>query len=296
MSEYTFTEAINLSTPIGGNLNGNYIAFDRLPESIKILLSNTNYVVLVRETTTTQTNGGGRTSGTMWYNKQVLGFTVEDATRDKKIQDKTAIPDTIEDPSTFNGIPSSVYTIRLTNSSSPFIEKSFYNGKGMVIESKSAKPNSRQILESDFFSLSNFTTGNVAFDGVFIHGGSDEGWSSGCIIFSNKRNSNKTLLYNDEAVKNLNKYLQSKGLIGNDKSQQLVIVNLWEFPLPSPTINSSGIVINSQTNQPIEGVKIDVITPTTSSLEITSNTPSSLLPTQNSSFQTQENTSEIYLP
>ena len=46
MSEYTFTEAINLSTPIGGNLNGNYIAFDRLPESIKILLSNPNYVVL----------------------------------------------------------------------------------------------------------------------------------------------------------------------------------------------------------------------------------------------------------
>ena len=87
--DYPFSTAANLPTPIGGNLNGKYINFNSLPNSIQILISNPKYVVVVRETTSYQTTGGGRTSGTVWYKKQILGFLVEDAVRTKKIDLKT---------------------------------------------------------------------------------------------------------------------------------------------------------------------------------------------------------------
>lgn len=287
MAEYSFENASNLSTPIGGALNGAYIKYDLLPESIKILISNTNYVTLVREQTTSTSSGGGRTSGTMWYNKQILGFTVEDVVRDKKIQNKTAIPDTIEDPSKFNGIPSNVYTIRLTTSATEFIEKSFYNGKGMTIESKSAKNGSRQILESDVFESPDFATdrGNLAFDGVFIHQGNSEGSSAGCIIFSRTKKADKTITLDAAGVQNLNKFLsENVKLIGSGKTQQFVIVNLWEFPNPPLTTTTSGTIINGQTNQPITGVQVNVIPPTPST------------PIDESFKTSEENTSEIFLP
>jgi hypothetical protein len=216
---YPITNAVNLPTPIGGILNGSYINFDSLPESIKILLSNPKYVVLVREREITQTSGGGRTIGTVWYNKQVLGFTVEDAVRNKKIQNKTAIPDTIEDTSKFNGIPSNVYNIILsTYTSKEFIRKSFYNGTGMRVSSK-GDPSGGNIYESDVFVSDNFATdkGRVAFDGVFIHQGTSENSSAGCIIFSRTKNSDGTVKSDVVAVQQLNKYLQSIKLIGPGK-------------------------------------------------------------------------------
>jgi hypothetical protein len=256
---YPITNAVNLPTPIGGILNGSYINFDSLPESIKILLSNPKYVVLVREREITQTSGGGRTIGTVWYNKQVLGFTVEDAVRNKKIALKTAIPDTIEDTSKFNGIPSNVYNIILsTYTSKEFIRKSFYNGKGMRVSSK-GDPSGGNIYESDVFVSDNFATdkGRVAFDGVFIHQGSSENSSAGCIIFSKTRNNDGTLISSETAVQNLNKYLQSIKLIGPGKLQQFAIINLFELPEPPTIINTSVIMINSETNQPIQGVKVE---------------------------------------
>jgi hypothetical protein len=231
---YPITNAVNLPTPIGGILNGSYINFDSLPESIKILLSNPKYVVLVREREITQTSGGGRTIGTVWYNKQVLGFTVEDAVRNKKIALKTAIPDTIEDTSKFNGIPSNVYNIILsTYTSKEFIRKSFYNGTGMRVSSK-GDSSGGNIYESDVFVSDNFATdkGRVAFDGVFIHQGTSENSSAGCIIFSRTKNSDGTVKSDVVAVQQLNKYLQSIKLIGPGKS-----------------------------NQPIQGVKVEITNP-----------------------------------
>jgi len=260
---YSFANAVNLSTPIGGgNLNGKYINFDSLPESIKILLSNPRYVVLVRETTTIQGNNGGRTSGTLWYNKRVLAFTVEDAVRTKKIYGKTAIPDTIQDASKFNGIPSNVYNINLTPiTSGDWIKKSFYNGKGMVISSKS-DPGGRNIYESDVFTSSTFADkGNLAFGGCFFHAGDSEASSAGCIIVAYTRKSDNTLVSTQQATINLNKYLQSIQLIGSGKTQQFAIVNLWEFPEPPTKTNASAVIINSETNQPIQGVKITKETP-----------------------------------
>jgi hypothetical protein len=256
---YPITNAVNLPTPIGGILNGSYINFDSLPESIKILLSNPKYVVLVREREITQTSGGGRTIGTVWYNKQVLGFTVEDAVRNKKIALKTAIPDTIEDTSKFNGIPSNVYNIILsTYTSKEFIKLSFYNGTGMRVSSK-GDPSGGNIYESDVFVSDNFATdkGRVAFDGVFIHQGTSENSSAGCIIFSRTKNSDGTVKSDVVAVQQLNKYLQSIKLIGPGKSQQFAIINLFELPEPPTITNTSVIMINSETNQPIQGVKVE---------------------------------------
>jgi len=250
---YPLADAINLSTPIEGNLNGKYIAFDSLPESIKILISNPKYIVLVRETTTTVGSKGGRTSGTMWYNKQILGFTVEDAVRDKKIAGRTSIPDIIQDASKFNGIPSNVYNIIIgSGTNSETVKKSLVNGFGLRVSSKS-DPSGYKILEEDVYVSSNFATdrGNLAFDVVWIHGGTSEGSSAGCIIFSRTRNEDNTIKLDHNAVINLHKYLKSKGLIGKGKTQQFAIVNLWEFPLPSPTIKITGTIIDSKTGLPI---------------------------------------------
>lgn len=268
MADYPYTTAINLPSPIGVNLNGNYIAFDSLPESIKILISNPKYFVLVRESTNTTTSKGGRTSSTMWYNKQILGFAVEDAVRNKKIQDKTAAPDNIEDPSKFNGLPSQVYNVILSGTtSSDFIPNSFYKGKGLRVSSISDR-SGYNIYEKDVFVSQNFETGGanpagVAFSGVWIHHGTSEGSSSGCIIFSQTRKSDNTVVQDETTVSKLNKYLQSVNLVGPGILQTFVIINLWEFPVPPPTEKTTGTVINSETNEPIKGITIEKFTPPT---------------------------------
>jgi hypothetical protein len=274
---YTFTDIVNQSTPIGGNLNGRHINFDSLPESIQILISNPKYAVLVRETTTTTSNGG-RTTDTLWHNKQILGFAVEDAIRSKKIAGKTAIPDTIEDPNKFNGIPSNIYNIILsTYTGKEFIKLSFYNGTGMRVSSK-GDPSGGNIYESDVFVSDDFATdkGKVAFDGVFIHQGTSENSSAGCIIFSRTKNSDGTVKSDVNGVQQLNKYLQSIGLIGKGKSQQFVIINLWDFPEPPVKTNTSGTVINSETNQLIKGITIKE---TNSNIPISINPTGSFIPT-----------------
>ena len=122
MGTYKPTQLSNVATPIGGTLNGSHIPFTELPESAKILISNPKYITLLRETTVLSAKNGGRTTGTLWYNQQVIGFVVEDAIRDIKIPNKTAIPDTLQDPSKFNGIPANVYNIILSpNTNNNFI-------------------------------------------------------------------------------------------------------------------------------------------------------------------------------
>jgi len=260
---YPTVTATNLPTPIGGKLNGNYIDYNSLPNTVQQLISNPKYLVLVRETTNQTGTKGGRTVGTMWYNNKVLGFTVEDAVRDKKIQNKTAIPDTIEDPKNFTGIPSNVYNIILKgNTSSDRIKKSLVGGKGLRISSKT--DNTGMIIyESDVYTDSDFSPrGNIAFDGVFIHGGTNEGSSIGCIIFSRTRNSDGKLKDEDVATIDLNKYLTLIGLIGSGKYQQFAIINLFDLPPPTATIESTVTIVNGETSIPInEEVKIDEIPP-----------------------------------
>ena len=261
MKNYKFSQLSNSSTPIGGTLNGSYIPFDELTNSAKILISNPKYITLVRETTINSTKGGGRTTGTLWHNKQVIGFTVEDAIRDVKIPNKTAIPDTLEDPSKFNGVPANVYSIVLSpQTSSDFIRKSFYNGSGMRVSSKSDNTGTN-ILEKDVYAPKTFSIqeGGKAFDGVFIHQGTSENESSGCIIFSRTRNINGTINMDAIGVQLLNKYLQSVKLLGKGKFQQLNIINTWELNDPPPDDKIFGSVIDADTNKVISGVTTQLI-------------------------------------
>lgn len=262
--------AVNQPAVIGGELNGSYIPLNELPPSLQKLISDSGKVVIIRESTNLTTPGGGRTSGTMWYKGNILGFTVEDAIReDKKVQDKTAIPDIIQDASKFNGLPSTFYNIILsTVTGNNFIRSSFYKGNGLRVSS-AKDPTGTNIYESDVFVPQSFETatgpkGNpvgVAFSGVFIHHGSSEKASSGCIIFSKTRKIDNTIVESISNVQNLNKYLVDQGIVGKGKLQQLVVINLWEFPTPPPITTSTGIVVSLDTNQPITDIVIESITP-----------------------------------
>lgn len=261
MKNYKFTQLSNLPSPIGGILNGSFIPFDELTNTAKILISNPKYVTLVRETTINSTKGGGRTTGTLWHNKQVIGFTVEDAIRDVKIPNKTAIPDTLEDPSKFNGVPANVYNIILSpQTSSDFIRKSFYNGSGMRVSSKSDNTG-MNILEKDVYTSKTFSTqeGGKAFDGVFIHQGTSENASSGCIIFSRTRNVDGTISMDANGVQLLNKYLQSVKLLGKGKFQQLNIINSWELNDPPSNNKIFSSTIDADTNNTVNGVTAQLI-------------------------------------
>jgi hypothetical protein len=65
----------------------------------------------------------------------------------------------------------------------------------MRVSSK-GDPSGGNIYESDVFVSDNFATdkGRVAFDGVFIHQGSSENSSAGCIIFSRTKKFTMELL------------------------------------------------------------------------------------------------------
>jgi len=252
---------------IGGFLSGGFIPLRELPQTIKDLILTSGKIVIVRETTSVNTTkGGGRTSGTMWYKGNILGFTVEDAIRDKKIQDKTAIPDLIPDASKFDGLPSTYYNILLSPSTgNSFIKQSFYKGNGLRVSS-AKDPTGNNIYESDVFVPQNFETSadnpnGVAFSGVFIHHGSSEGASSGCIIFSKTRNPDKTIIQSPTDVQDLNRYLITQNIVGKGKLQQLVIINLWEFPSPPPIVESTGVIVSQSTNEPIKGATIKIQEP-----------------------------------
>lgn len=261
---YTSIKAINQPTPIGGTLNGGYIPFDALPKSVQILISNPKYLVLIRERENPKTTGGGRTQGTLWYNKNVLAFTVEDAVRNKKIANKTALPDTLEDPSKFDGIPSNVYNIVLRKyTSKDWIRASFYKKRGLVISSISDNsPTPVNIYEEDVYTDASFATDrkNLAFDGAFFHAGRSESSSAGCIIVSNTRYEDGTLLSSHTPTKNLNRYLSEKiGLVGEGKRQQFVVINLWELPEPPTIITTPALVVNSETNISLPTAKIELL-------------------------------------
>ena len=174
------------------------------------------------------------------------------------------------------------------NTGKDFIRQSFYNGNGMRISSK-GDPSGYNIYESDVFTSDKFATdkGNIAFDGSFIHHGTSEKSSAGCVIFSRTKNSDGTVKLDLNGVQLLNKYLsQSIKLIGKGKFQQFVIVNLWEFPEPPVKTTTSGTVINSETNEPIKEITIKEtnsnvlipINPTGSSIPINSTgTPTTII-------------------
>ena len=264
----------NVSSPISSNLGnfllkGNYEIPENMPNSLKKLILESNKIIIVRESSSTtdyktiqtergpRVRGGGRTTGTMWYKGEILGFTVEDAVRDKKIRDVTAIPDTIVDPTKIQALGSHTYNIIRKGTGSNYISKTQYpQGSGLVLKiSSKSDPTGTNILRDDVSAPENFS-GEVAYSGVAIHQGGSENASSGCIIFGTQRKNNGMVSSNAKEIQALHKYLLDNNIIGKGKFGQLVIINLWEVPKDIP--NVYGEIIDSETGQPIPGTELDL--------------------------------------
>ena len=258
---------INQLSPIASSLgsfqlDGTYISLEDMPNSLRKLIKKSNKIILVRESSYQASiqSGGGRTTGTMWYKGNVLGFTVEDAIRDKKIQHVTAIPDTVKDPTKLSSIKPGAYNLILGVTPSVFISKTKYKGQVLTIGSLS-DPNGVTIWTKDVNSPKNFIDSNygdyrdeVAFTGAMVHHGGSETASSGCIIFGTKRKDNGTLSNNPKEVQALNKYLQEQGVVGKGKLNNLVIIDIRKVPKDIP--NLAGEVIDAETGRPIPGTEL----------------------------------------
>lgn len=269
-------------SPIGTKLNGLYTPINQMPFAIQKIIKTSDKIVLIRELTNPDTGDGGRTQGTMWYKQQVLGFTVEDyAQEDKKVATKTAIPDSfrnlsaIYDPNNKNNAfalnGASYYNLILSSFAKEFIEKVFYDGKGIRISSKRDKTGN-SIYEEDVFVNQDFETSpenarGVAFSGAFIHQGDSERSSHGCIIFGCTRADNGTLPNGykpDGGIKEniaLNKFLVENKVIGPGLFEQLLIINLWSVPRDSFVTQGKlqGQVYDGQTGQLIPGTEASFI-------------------------------------
>ena len=284
----------NIPSPISAppsripTLLGNYVSLEEMPFSLKKLILNTEKIVVLRESSTTDKitgdYGGGRTTGTMWYKGEVIGFTVEDAIREEKIMHVTAIPDTTppslaglledelpeeyyQDPA---ALPPSIYNLELAGTNSDFIGKTLVNGEGLIISSKN-DPGSRTIYTEDVNAQPGFSPRvvggrEIAFDGVFVHHGGSENASSGCLIFGTQRKGDGKVSSSPKEVIALNKYLQNEGVVGKGKVENLVILDLNKIPKDIPRIG--GEIIDGTTGRPVPGTEINIELEVLSSQEV----------------------------
>ena len=166
-------DATDASSVVGGTPSGEYIPYNNLSDNAKGLVNLENTLVVVREFSNAK-----RTGGTMWYNKEVIGFTVEDPVRTTKIAGRTAIP---------NGF----FKIALDTTGNKNLTRcyvKFPNDSRSKFRSPGVFP--RVGSSADGSTLKGY---GLSFAGIRIHNGTDEGWSEGCIIYSSERLSDGRL-------------------------------------------------------------------------------------------------------
>jgi hypothetical protein len=130
---------------------------------------------------------------------------VEDPVRSKKIQDRTAIPN-----GNFNLALDSTGNKNLTTCYVTFPnEKSPLNSPGVFPRVGSDK------------NAVNLEANNLKFAGIRIHNGTNEGWSSGCIIYSSERKKDGTLKNDINHNKALTKF------IFDNKIKTITVTNEW---------------------------------------------------------------------
>tara|TARA_R110002126_G_scaffold15034_6_gene62093 strand:- start:7747 stop:8874 length:1128 start_codon:yes stop_codon:yes gene_type:complete len=266
--KYISLEDVNID-PITNESDGTTI----IPNSVQKLIKRSDKLIIIRESTLqigyAKDIGAARTTGTMWYKGEVVGFTVEDKVRDIKTQDQTAIPDTII-TTDISSIPPSSYNLVLRSTTSTWINPTSYNGKALAISSNS-DPTGINIFIDDINTTDKFDdsvgerfrtvpgTGErkpIAFDGVFLHHGGSELASSGCVIFGTQRYNNGKVSSSASEIKALNKWLQEQGIVGNSpkKLNNLIILDLAKIPR-----DKSGIlmeIIDGETGRPIPGTEV----------------------------------------
>jgi hypothetical protein len=195
-------QATDASAVVGGTPSGEYIPYDNLSSRTQGVLNIPNTLVVVREFSTNE-----RTAGTMWYNKKVLGFTVEDSVRTAKIPGKTAIP---------NGYYKVVLDVTANQSLTRCYVR-FPNDSKANFRSPGVFP--RVGSSNDGVQLQGY---GLSFAGVRIHDGTDEGWSEGCIIYSSERLANGRVKRDVPHCQALTK------LIYDNNITQIIVTNEFE--------------------------------------------------------------------
>ena len=250
----------NKTTIIGGLLNGSYEELSLLPTTVQRIVNDFNGLVLIRE----KRIDGKRTLGTLWSKGEILCFTVEDITRKKKIDEVTAIPDTLSTQtsdlsslSKINPANPGAYYITLDTTGNDYIKRAYvkFPGESYPLSSPGVVPRVGTSKEAYFLEGRevNAPKNFGSFTGIRIHQGRSETSSEGCIIVSKTRKNDGTLEYDLECAKNITRFIY-KNKYYNGK--YLVVINAWEFPKdPSPE-ELKGIIVNDSTGEAIKNAKI----------------------------------------
>jgi hypothetical protein len=253
----------NSTTAIGGVLNGSYKELKDIPSSLQGLINTFDGLVLIRETLTPT-----RTTGTLWYKGQVLGLTVEDVVRKKKIDATTAIPDSSPGIGTFNPLTAKSYNITLDITGKASLERCYVKFPNDT-RAKFRSPGVFPRVGTDP-SAAAFSFDGLSFGGIRIHNGSDENWSEGCIIFSRTRNLNGTLKNDLPGAHLLTQWMYNNlGFSLGKNTAQIIVINEFEFPKDPPKTETTGVIIDQTTNLPIKGVEIQLISPSAQSIKET---------------------------
>lgn len=232
-------------------LVGEYIQYKDLLPIAQQYVKNFDGLVVIREKELPM-EGRKRAVGTLWYKNQLLGFTVEDITREEKIKGQTAIPANL----TFISPPSKgYYNIVLDKTGVPELEPNyvkFPNDKredfktGVMI--RVGTNESATKIEGN---------PNLSFDGVRIHHGGTENYSAGCLIYSRQRFKDGTVLDDKSEGYQINQTLIKYVYFNNINK----IVYIDYFNLSDNTdYNLRGKVINKIDNQFLKGAKINITT------------------------------------
>jgi len=208
---------------IAGVPSGASIPLEKLSSKSRSFAQSTQQLTLVREWTK-----GDRTAGTLWYGGKILGFTVEDAIRNTKLNGRTAIP-------------KGIFNLTLDTTGNESLKRNYVQFPGDNRQ-KFRSPGVFPRIGSDAGAV-NLEGYGLNFAGIRIHNGTDEGWSEGCIIYSSKRNNDGTLLNDLGHCKALTK------LIYDNDIKKIVVTNEWENttspspqslqPTPPPIVNNS---------------------------------------------------------
>jgi hypothetical protein len=254
-------------------LIGEHISYNDLLPIAQKYVKNFDGLVLIREKELPM-KGRKRATGTLWYKNQLLGFTVEDITREKKIQNKTAIPANL----TFISPPTKgYYNIVLDTTGNDFIKKNYvkfpndnrrkFRNPGVLI---------RVGTSEDAKTL--YDNPNLSFDGIRIHSGTSERNSAGCLIYSSQRNEDGTLKNDIEINQEFIKYVYYNNI------NKIVYIDYFDL-VDNTDYNLQGKVVDLNLKTPIKGAQIKIQS------SYNSSTPESLkgIYTFNGSTTTNEN-------
>lgn len=252
-------------------LVGNFIQYKDLLPIAQKYVKNFDGLVVIREKEI-PLEGRKRASGTLWYKNQILGFTVEDITRDKKIANQTAIPANL----TFISPPvKGYYNIVLDTTGKENLKRNYVKFPSDN-RKKFKNPGVLIRVGTSENAVTLYDNPDLSFDGIRIHNGTTERSSAGCLIYSRQRNEDGTLKNDIEINQELIKYVYFNNI------DKIVYIDYFDL-VDNTDYNLRGVVIDDDILQPINGAKIKVTT------SYNSSTPENLKEIYTFTFETTTN-------